>query len=161
MVTNLFGMVKIEPMQSKKASKKTREDVSEPVAVSSTEVSGVNEKTAKSRVSKSSQSKNETVETASAKKHRKAATVNVPEATVQEPVAAPKAMAAAADSGATASIVVDATGINATPVSEVSPEVSQKRVEELAYHFWLAAGKPHGSHFEHWVRAERELGIHK
>lgn len=133
-------------MQSNKASKKTRKDVSEPVAVAETEVSTVNEKTAKPRPSKSSQSKNETGETASAKKHRKAATVSVPETTIDEPVPA-KAMAAAAGSSVTAAVP--------SPASEIS----QQRVQELAYRFWLADGRPEGSHFEHWLRAERELGV--
>ena len=140
-------------MQSNKSSKKTRKDVSEPVAANSTEVSGMAEKTAKPR---SSQSKSETMDTASAKKHRKAATVNVPEAVVQEPVSAPRAMAAAAGSNATASVVV-----HAAPVAKTTAEVSQERVQELAYDFWVADGKPHGNHVEHWLRAERELGIRK
>jgi hypothetical protein len=158
-VTNLFVAAKIERMQSNKASKKTRKDVSEPVPANTAEVSSITEKTAKSRASKSSLSKSETGETASAKTHRKAATVNAPEAALPEPVSAPKAMAAAAGSSATASIVVDGAGLDSAPVAKSTPEISQARVQELAYQFWVADGKPHGHHFEHWLRAERELGV--
>ena len=31
------------------------------------------------------------------------------------------------------------------------------RIEERAYHIWLAEGRPDGRHDEHWHRAEREL----
>jgi hypothetical protein len=148
MSTKLFGAVKIERMQSNKASKKTRKDVSEPVSTASAEASAVSETTAKSRASKSSVSKSETIETASAKRHRKAATVNTQESAVQEPVPAPKTMAAAAGLGTTGSVVMQ-------PIQEVP----QQRIQELAYQFWLADGQPHGNHSEHWFRAERELGI--
>lgn len=158
MVTNLFGAVKIKRMQSNKASKKTSKDVSEPVAASSTEVSAPVEKTAKPRTSKSSPSKGETIETASAKRHRKAATVSAPEPVMQEPVSAPKAMAAAVGSGTTVSIE-EPTATGAPVAASAQAEISQLRVEELAYQFWLADGQPDGSHFEHWLRAERELGI--
>lgn len=146
-------------MQSNKASKKTRKDVSEPVAASSTEVSVLNEKTAKPRASKSSLSKSEGGDTAPAKRHRKAATVTVtvPEVREQEPVAAPKAMVAAAGSGSTAAVSVDAVRTDAAPVA--SPEVSRERIQELAYQYWVAEGRPHGNDFEHWLRAERELGV--
>ena len=31
------------------------------------------------------------------------------------------------------------------------------RVEERAYHIWVAEGRPHGQDEEHWHRAEREI----
>jgi hypothetical protein len=34
---------------------------------------------------------------------------------------------------------------------------SREEVERLAYSFWESRGKPHGSPWEDWFRAEREL----
>lgn len=33
----------------------------------------------------------------------------------------------------------------------------QKRVEQRAHDIWVAEGRPHGKHDEHWHRAEREI----
>jgi hypothetical protein len=33
----------------------------------------------------------------------------------------------------------------------------QKRVEQRAHDIWVAEGRPHGKHEEHWHRAEREI----
>lgn len=144
-------------MQSDKASKKIRTSASEPVASTNVDVNAANEKTAKPRVSKSSQPKNEPVETTSAKRHRKPASVNLPEsATPAEP---PKAMAMAAAGNATTAVVIDPVGVQVAPVNSAKPVVSPERIQELAYQYWIAEGRPNGSHHEHWLRAERELGL--
>ena len=31
-------------------------------------------------------------------------------------------------------------------------------IEQRAYFLWEQEGRPHGRHFEHWLRAEAELG---
>jgi hypothetical protein len=31
------------------------------------------------------------------------------------------------------------------------------KIEERAYHIWLAGGRRHGDHERHWFEAEREL----
>ena len=33
----------------------------------------------------------------------------------------------------------------------------QERISERAYHIWVAEGRIHGRHEEHWHRAEREI----
>ena len=33
----------------------------------------------------------------------------------------------------------------------------QQRINERAYHIWVAEGRVHGRHDEHWQRAEREI----
>ncbi len=33
----------------------------------------------------------------------------------------------------------------------------QKRIEQRAHDIWVAEGRPHGKHDEHWHRAEREI----
>ncbi|MGC2415595.1 MAG: DUF2934 domain-containing protein, partial [Stellaceae bacterium] len=33
----------------------------------------------------------------------------------------------------------------------------QERISERAYHIWIAEGRVHGHHSEHWHRAEREI----
>jgi hypothetical protein len=164
MVTNLFDPAKIDPMQSDKASKKMSKNANEPVQPASAEVSAPTEKAAKPRVSKSSKSKSEPVETASAKRHRKPATVSAPESVAEpasaEPVAAPAAMAAAAAGGAAAaSVVIDPVGVDVPAVSSTKPIPSYDRIQELAYQYWVADGRRHGKHHEHWLRAERELEV--
>ena len=160
MVTFLFVEDKIEPMQSNKASSKTRKNVIEPVTAASGEPTAAAEKTAKPRAAaKSSMSKSEPVETTSAKRHRKAAPVSTPEPAVAQSSAAPKALAAAAGSGATMSIIMDPVGMDAPPVASRTAEISRDRIQELAYRYWIADGKPHGNHFDHWLRAERELEL--
>ena len=32
-----------------------------------------------------------------------------------------------------------------------------RKIEERAYHIWLASGRRHGDHERHWFEAEREL----
>lgn len=161
-VTNLFGAAKMERMQPDKTSKKTRKNASQPASTASAEKGTAAEKTAASRSSKSSLSKNEPVETSSAKRHRKAGTMNVPEAVVEQPILAPKAMAAAAGSLSLAMPVTSSVEVEVGPVeSRSSLPMSQERIQELAYEYWLAEGKRHGSHHEHWRRAERELGLAK
>jgi len=32
-----------------------------------------------------------------------------------------------------------------------------ERISERAYQIWVAEGRPHGRHDEHWQRAEREI----
>ncbi len=142
-------------MQSDKASKKIRKNASEPVAASSVEVTTNAEKTAKPRVSKSSQPKSDSMESTSAKRHRKAATVNIPEPAPA--VAAPKTMAAAAGSATSKSTATAAS--EPLSASTSKPVVSPQRVQQLAYEYWVAEGRPHGNHHEHWLRAERELGL--
>jgi Protein of unknown function (DUF2934) len=36
-------------------------------------------------------------------------------------------------------------------------EVLRQKIEERAYHIWLASGRRHGDHERHWLQAEREL----
>jgi Protein of unknown function (DUF2934) len=176
-VTNLFGAGKIDTMQSEKASKKMNKNANEPVQPASAEVSAPTEKAAKPRVSKSSKSKSEPVETASAKRHRKPVTVTAPETIAVEPVVvtapetvaaepiaappvtAPKVMAAAAGSANASSVVIDPVGVDVPAVSSTKPTPSYERIRELAYQFWLADGGKHGKHDEHWLRAERELEL--
>jgi len=38
-----------------------------------------------------------------------------------------------------------------------SPEVPKEEIARLAYSYWEARGRPHGSPAEDWLRAEREL----
>jgi hypothetical protein len=33
----------------------------------------------------------------------------------------------------------------------------RRKIEERAYHIWLASGRRHGDHERHWFEAEREL----
>ena len=33
----------------------------------------------------------------------------------------------------------------------------RQKIEERAYHIWLASGRGHGDHELHWLQAEREL----
>lgn len=35
---------------------------------------------------------------------------------------------------------------------------SRESIAELAYHLWVARGRPHGSHDQDWLEAERQLG---
>jgi hypothetical protein len=35
--------------------------------------------------------------------------------------------------------------------------ISEKAIEERAYHIWQREGCPHGRDFEHWVQAQVEL----
>jgi Protein of unknown function (DUF2934) len=158
-VTKLFVAARIEPMQSDKASNKTRKNVKEPVPATSADLSASSEKTAKPRAAKSSKPKTETAEPSSAMRHRKAATVTVPEVSVERPVEAPKAMAAASSMGSTASVVIDSVGVDVPAIASTKPQVSHERIQELAYEFWIADGSPHGKSHEYWLRAERELGL--
>src|ERR1700722_585776 len=41
--------------------------------------------------------------------------------------------------------------------SPVMPVVSREEIARLAYSYWEARGRPHGSAAEDWLRAEREL----
>ena len=36
-------------------------------------------------------------------------------------------------------------------------EVLRQKIEERAYHIWLASGRRHGDHERHWLQAEKEL----
>jgi hypothetical protein len=144
-------------MQSDKASKKMNKNANEPVQPASAEVSATAEKTAKPRISKSSKSKSEPVETASAKRHRRPASASAPEPAVAEPVAAPQTMAAAVGGASTASVVIDPVGVDIPAISSTKPSASYERIQELAYQYWVADGRRHGKHHEHWLRAEREI----
>ena len=33
----------------------------------------------------------------------------------------------------------------------------RRKIEERAYHIWLASGRRHGDHERHWFEAERDL----
>lgn len=137
-------------MQSNKPSKKTRKPAASGAAeIQDSNIVGAQEVNVKPRSSKSSTSKqSETTETTAAKRHRKAVTP------VQETPAAPfvpRAMAAAAGSAAVR--VAD-------PVTHVKArDVSYGEVAQLAYYYWEARGRRHGSPEEDWLRAEQELKV--
>ena len=40
---------------------------------------------------------------------------------------------------------------------DVPDAALRRKIEERAYHIWLASGRRHGDHERHWFEAEREL----
>jgi hypothetical protein len=172
-LTNLFRLATIFPMQSNKASKKTRKAAD---AVAANPELNAAEGTAKARASRSSQSKmQETNETASSS-HRHKIVSPVPEGVV-EPTSAQtevrdadsKVMAAAAGTAtAPVSGIVDSVGQMTagetnraanSSVRDAAPtrEVNSAEVADLAYSYFVARGYQHGHDDEDWLRAEREL----
>jgi hypothetical protein len=163
---NLFDEVRIERMQSNKASKKTRKSA-EGTVTSAPEIAAAAEGTAKPRPTRSSKTKkSDAAETGSVRLHR-SATTSVPEtATVNS---APPALAATASASAAPSLstpeIIDAVNPVSTttaPVSEAEVKsapasVSYEEIAKLAHSYWAARGYAHGHAEEDWLRAEREL----
>jgi hypothetical protein len=144
-------------MQSNKTSKKTRNNADE-TASPMPDTAMTSDTAATPRASKSSKPKNETGETAPAKRHRKAATVVAPQ---EESVAATGAAVAMAPEP---TITLQSAATEPEPAIQVemsatSTRPSRDEVARLAYSYWLARGCGHGSHQEDWFRAERELTI--
>jgi len=47
---------------------------------------------------------------------------------------------------------------NIQPVETASDDSALRaRIEQRAYHIWLASGGGHGEHLNHWLRAETEV----
>ena len=40
---------------------------------------------------------------------------------------------------------------------DIRDAAMRRKIEERAYHIWLASGRRHGDHERHWLQAEREL----
>ena len=40
---------------------------------------------------------------------------------------------------------------------DVPDAALHRKIEERAYHIWLASGRRHGDHERHWFEAEKEL----
>ena len=40
---------------------------------------------------------------------------------------------------------------------DVPDPALRRKIEERAYHIWLASGRRHGDHDRHWFEAERDL----
>jgi len=40
---------------------------------------------------------------------------------------------------------------------EITEAALRQKIQERAYHIWLANGCGHGDHERHWLQAEREL----
>jgi Protein of unknown function (DUF2934) len=136
-------------MQSKKTSSKKTHNIAETSNAAVPELkSTAAEITPKPREQRSSTvKKNETIETTSAKRHRKAAPPLAPESTP-----APKAMAAVAGAG------VGSPAQNSGVQSKVDkPLVTRDEIAQLAHSYWAARGYAHGDPEEDWLRAEHEL----
>ncbi len=118
-------------MQSNNTSKKTRQPAEQTAAAAD---SAAAEITAKPRTSRSSKTKNETGDTVSAKRHRKAASP------VHE-------------------LETAAPGPEAQSGSQSSTGITYERIASLAHSYWVERGYRHESPEEDWFRAERELGI--
>ena len=41
--------------------------------------------------------------------------------------------------------------------SKAKAPVTPEQISHLAYQYWVERGRPHGSHHEDWVRAEKAL----
>lgn len=48
--------------------------------------------------------------------------------------------------------------VNPTQAKPVN--VSREEIAKLAHHYWVTDGHRHGSHVDHWLRAEKELRNH-
>jgi hypothetical protein len=136
-------------MQSNKpSSKKTRHIAETGISAVPEVKSTAAEVTPKPRDQRSSTvKKNETIETTSAKRHRKTAP---PVAAESAP--APKTMAASAGAGAGFSSPASAVQSHAA-----KPRVTRERIAELAHSYWEARGYAPGNPDEDWFRAEGEL----
>lgn len=134
-------------MQSNKpSSKKTRPIAETGNAVVPEVKSTAAEATPKPRDKKSSTvKKSETIESTSAKHHRKATPP-----VLAENVPAPKAMAASAGAGLSAASTTVRAADDQAPVT---PE----RIAQLAHSFWEARDYRPGNPEEDWFRAETEL----
>jgi hypothetical protein len=134
-------------MQSNKPSSKKTRHIAETGNTAVPEMkSTAAEATPKPRDQRSSTvKKNETIETTSAKRHRK--TVS-PVAAESAPT--PKTMAAAAGAGFS-------SPAPAMPFQGVKPPVSREKIEELAHSYWAERGYVNGNPEEDWFRAENEL----
>ena len=165
-------------MQSNKpSSKKTPTNADASKTAGSETNNSKAEVNAKPRTTKSSTVKNSTtIETSSAKHHRKSATpvtprVPVPDVSPSE--AAPEAKATAAAVGAQAGTIDSAskhvasdyvvpaakpreTASVAAPVTSPT-EITQEEIAKLAHSYWVARGYPQGDAIDDWTRAEREL----
>jgi hypothetical protein len=136
-------------MQSNKTSSKKTRHIAETGNAAVPELkSTAAESTPKPRDQRSSTvKKSETIETTSAKRHRKAAPP-----VVAESVSAPKAMAAAAGAGAG----LQASSAGVQPQGG-KPAVTRERIAELAHSYWEARDYAQGNPEEDWFRAESEL----
>ncbi|MBV9266761.1 MAG: DUF2934 domain-containing protein [Acidobacteriaceae bacterium] len=141
-------------MQSKKTSKKTHKIANE-AAAPAPESAMASESAVAARTSRSDNPKNETGETTPAKRHRK---VVAQEEVLAVGGAAPALVRESAEAllESASQIADDAsTATAANEPRKTSP--SRYEIAQLAYSYWLATGCQHGSHQDHWFRAEREL----
>jgi hypothetical protein len=135
-------------MQSNKpSSKKTRQIVETGNAAGSETKGPAADETLKPRETRSSTVKKiETIETSSAKRHRKAASPVIAES------APAKAMAASAAASSSSS-----APIAALESEKTTARVSREEIAKLAHSYWEARGYTHGNPEADWFRAESEL----
>ena len=110
--------------------------------------------TAKPRTSRSSKPNSEPIETASAKRHRKATPVNTSEKTAASEQPVPPVSAAIDPVGADVVVPVMTTETIETITVRT---VTHTEIAHLAHSFWVERGSHHGSPEEDWLRAERVL----
>jgi type II secretory pathway component HofQ len=137
-------------MQSNKTSSKKTRQIAETSNAAAPELKTPAAENTPREKRSSTVKKSETVETTSAKRHRKIATP-----VVAESAPAPKTMAAAAGASSSAIPVAPAQA----PTAQ-SP-VTHQQIAQLAHSYWAARGYRHGSPEEDWFRAENELLSHK
>jgi hypothetical protein len=71
--------------------------------------------------------------------------------------AKPVAAAAKSANTATKSVANTATKKVAVAQGEAARTPSHAEIAQLAHHYWIERGHPHGSHEQDWLRAEKEL----
>jgi hypothetical protein len=151
-LTNLFFCAYNIPMQSNKASKKTRKIVDETVTASP-EIGA--EATGAPRNTKSSKSKKaEPADMGLANHQHKTGSISLAEPGRTENAQTGKVMAAAADTAKAPS------GTPHSP-SAAAHVVSHEEIARLAHSYWAARGYAHGSAEADWLRAEQELRAHR
>ena len=142
------------PMQSNKASKKTRKIAEEPApAASETSVAGkVSARSSKPRASKVD--KAEISDLGSGNHRHKVDSVAPVEPVIAEE-AGTKSMAATASAQSTSSL--PAPSRSELHAEETARTATHEEIAKLAFSYWMARGGFHGSAEVDWLRAEKEL----
>ena len=148
-LTNLFNAVKIIIMQSNKSSKKTSKTAAETKAPVADATAA--ETATKPRAARSSNSKNDSIETSAVKRHRKAATPVAEEPKPAMVVAVPMSIIVEAPA-----VVVAVTPAE-TQHMDVAGEPTYEQIALLAHALWTERGSKHGNHEADWLRAEQQL----
>jgi len=172
-------------MQSKKTSSRKPSEAAADVAGPQPEANTTTPVTkARKKTAASTSPKKPSKAAAPTTRHRKTAgaasdAVSAPveqaaQAEVGESAVAPKVMAAASGgnagslhSDAVASVgnmtEPQAVGAAGVPASEKTGRsgITREEIEDLAHSYWVARGRPHGSHEEDWIRAEQELKLRR